>query len=290
MLESRRDQTRRRGVWGTRSRRTRGHGDAGRRGHRTLRVPRVLLVGPLQAAVLILINLTQACPCAAEKDPQVSYGAEYDSNTRYVWRGIRLSDGGVTQPSLWIEHSRATLTLWGNMPIGSSGSVTSSLDELDVTLSYKTRVAKWELEPSFLLYVYPGQEAAPTTGEAMVRFSFPVGSTQVFTIHSLDLVRYPGAYFGEAGVALEREWGAKASLEAALRVGWGSASFNRDYMDVPKGACNYVGGDVSVTRSLGRSLYVRPHLGFSRLIDRDLRRKTASANNLVIGLAMGHSF
>ena len=41
---------------------------------------------------------------------ELSFGAELDGNSRYVWRGLALSSGPVLQPSAWVSLAGFTLT------------------------------------------------------------------------------------------------------------------------------------------------------------------------------------
>src|SRR5262245_19688499 len=46
---------------------------------------------------------------------KVTYGFETDFNSRYVWRGIALSQGPVEQTTAWVSISGFTFYTWGNM-------------------------------------------------------------------------------------------------------------------------------------------------------------------------------
>ena len=43
-------------------------------------------------------------PEAEEKEySNITYGAEIDFASQYIWRGIELSDGVVLEPAVWIK-------------------------------------------------------------------------------------------------------------------------------------------------------------------------------------------
>ena len=50
-------------------------------------------------------------------DATITYGAETDINSGYLWRGLLLDDGPVVQPSAWISAFGFTFTAWGNVPM-----------------------------------------------------------------------------------------------------------------------------------------------------------------------------
>jgi hypothetical protein len=224
-------------------------------------------------------------PGAALAAPAISGGAEMDYNSRYVWRGIPSSDRAVRQPSLWLDRSKLSLGLWANGEMGNG-----LVNEADLTLSYAGSRRSLSMEPSLQFYFYPDQEDAPTTGELSLKLSHPVGSATLFTQQYLDLVEYRGAYFGELGFSKEWSCGPKASAEGEVRLGWGSSRFNASYLSTRKGAANYVAMDLGMKLALSRSSYLRPHIGASTILDRDLRRQTSRPSSVMVGAAMGAEF
>lgn len=64
--------------------------------------------------------LSAAVPAGAqdpreEAPPEVSAGLTADVLSHYVWRGIRLSDGLVVQPSVGVEGHGFSVNLWWNV-------------------------------------------------------------------------------------------------------------------------------------------------------------------------------
>ena len=51
---------------------------------------------------------------AVEEKRIFSAGGQVDFDSIYIWRGIKLSDGPVMQPSAWIEAYGAKFTVWSN--------------------------------------------------------------------------------------------------------------------------------------------------------------------------------
>jgi hypothetical protein len=224
--------------------------------------------------------------CAAEKTSRLEYGAEVVQTSRYVWRGIALSDGPVTQPSLWVSRSKLTGELWSNFDLKDA----RRCNEVDFTLTYAAGGRALTVEPSLQLYVCPGVSDAPTTEEVLVRLSRPVGPVTLFTRQSVDLLVYPGAYFGEIGVSGERAWGSRTTVEAEGRLGWGSSRFNAAYLETRKTALNYAALDIGVKHSFLHSSYGRVSLGLSQMLDGELRQHTAHPFNLLFGLTVGADF
>ncbi len=45
---------------------------------------------------------------------ELSFGANLDGNSRYVWRGMALIAGPVLQPSAWLSFVGLTFTPWAD--------------------------------------------------------------------------------------------------------------------------------------------------------------------------------
>ena len=219
----------------------------------------------------------------------LSLGAELDGNSRYVWRGLALSDGPVLQPSAWVSLAGFTLTPLANFAF-REGDVPAEFNELDFTLDYSRDVFSLTVNPSFSVYLYPNQNDAPHTGELALALSYPVGPVSIFSDHSVDLMATPGAYFGDAGLSFETEPIPSLTLEASAYAGWGSALFNEANVGVNRAALNVAGTDLALTWSPGGLFYLRPHAALSVLLDRELRAAVSSPLLITGGLAIGRDF
>jgi hypothetical protein len=218
----------------------------------------------------------------------VAYGLETDFSSRYVFRGIPYSQGPVTQSMAWTELSGLTVYGWGNLVL-SPAPLQESLDEIDLGVSYARQVGRLLLEPALDVYLYRGPPpfSVPSTGEASLRLSHPVGPTRVFTKQVLDVGRYPGAYFGEAGLSAEHGLGRSVTVGAALSVGWASGRFNQAYFKVPKPALNLVAAEVALTWAPSDRVHLRPHLELTRIPDGELSSGLESPHTVSFGLAVG---
>ena len=227
---------------------------------------------------------------------ELNVGAELDGNSRYVWRGLALSDGPVLQPSEWVSLAGFTLTPLANFAF-REGGVPAEFNELDLTLDYRRDVSNLTVNPSFSLYVYPNRTDAPPTGELALTLSYPVGPAcawshadrpvSVFTDHSVDLIATPGAYFGDAGLSFDTDLAENLALEVSARTGWGSARFNQANDSMNRAALNMAGADLALTWSPGGLFYLRPHVALSVLLDRELRAAVSSPLLITGGLAIG---
>jgi hypothetical protein len=212
-----------------------------------------------------------------------SGGFELDGNSHYVWRAMDQGSGPVLQPSVWGSLSGLTLSLWGNV-------ATTGLTELDPSLSYAGEWLGFSFEPSCACYLYPTEPDPFGTAELSLNVARPLGPIEAFTDHSLDVVGYPGAYFGDIGLSFEPELTSNLSGSASTSIGWASAQFNDECLGVRRGALNSAEAEASVTWSPLGLFYLRPHVAFSSLLDAGLRAATERPWNVTAGLAVGREF
>jgi len=155
--------------------------------------------------------------------------------------------------------------------------------------SSQTEGTRIKIEPTVLLYFdrpLP-QIDDPPSGLASVKLSVPVGPLSFFTNQEVDFLSYRGAYFGDVGVSVERRLSTRATLAGSVNLGWGSEKFNRIFIGVPKRAFNVTGFDVSLTYALNDRVYLRPHVEFSYVLDRQLRGQLAAPTRANAGVAIG---
>jgi hypothetical protein len=253
----------------------------------------VLLVLAVTVSALTLCSPTSARDepedvTQAEELQQVSFGLESDYNPRYVWRGLAFSEGAVAQTSLWATRAGTTYSLWTNSSLDRADG--HQTNEIDFTVSWERSWRGMDLEPSLQIYTYPNQQDAPSTGEAGLKFSRPLGPLTVFAANTVDLREYRGAYFGELGLGLTKELTSRAELESSVSFGLASAKFNEAYVGPAKSAFNVAQFELSLTwRGRGGS-YVRPHISVTRIMDRELRDAVTDPSLTNLGLALGMEF
>jgi hypothetical protein len=223
-----------------------------------------------------------------EADDGVGFlvGGEVELPSRYVWRGLAFSEGPALQPSVWVGAFGFTVSSWANLHLGEATAPDPTW-EVDVGLRY---AHDWEwlaVEGGFQLYTYPGIEDAPPTGELSAALSLPLGPISLSTEHSVDLIEYPGAYFGELGLSLAHEPADGWSMEWSFALGWGSARFNEAYIGPATDALNVARGGVVVEWTPLELLYLRARLETTALLDAALREATGEPVLFVAALAVG---
>jgi hypothetical protein len=248
-------------------------------GHRGLTI--LLVVWPCLGVSTLRSDLLAAS--------ELSCGAEFDGNSRYVWRGLALGNGSVLQPAAWASLAGLTLTPWVSLAF-REGDARAGFNELDSTLAYSRDMSSLTVNPPFAFCLYPDEVDAPPTGELALAPCRPVGPVSVFTDSSVDLIATPGAYYGDAGLGFEPDLIRNLAIEASASVGWGSAWFNAASLGANRPAFNTAGGDFAPTWSPGGLLYLRPRAALSVLLDRELRTAVPSPPLIAGELAVGRDF
>lgn len=215
-----------------------------------------------------------------EKPGALGYGAEFDFNSRYIWRSLAWSGGAVWQPTAWLSRSGLTFSVWGNFVLASEPNYLQ-FNEVDLRLSYKNEWGPLTFEPAFNIYSYPNQDKTenPTTGELEIDLSLDLGfaGLSLETAHFLDFWKNKGGYVGELGLAFEGDLTDDLVMNAAARLVFGNAKFNAYYVPLDKGAVNAVVLELGWTYAVSAPFYIRPHFEFNGLLDGDLKAAVAAS-------------
>jgi hypothetical protein len=230
---------------------------------------------------------TEAAP-EAEAAPSTTYGVETDITSRYDWRGIALSTGAAVQTSLWATHGPYNFYIWNNY-MANNGFLAHKFSELDFTLTYTKDFKDFSFQPSANLYTYP-YGTYPSSLELGGKFSKAVGKNVTLeTSHYVFVKEYNGAYYGDIGVAFTRDLNSKMSQETDLNLGWANSKFNKTQIGPDKAALNVFSAQTSVTINQ-KGYYLRPHLGFTTLLDSALRDAGLKSDIVYGGVAIGKTF
>lgn len=234
------------------------------------------------------ILLVAAALVAAAPAADMGFGVEADASSRYLWRGLVLSDGAVLQPSVWLSLGALTLSAWGNLA-SATRPLRVEMDELDLVLGYEEDWRGFALRPALAWYQYP-LGGAQGTFEAMLDLEYAAGPLALKTGHALDIVAAPGAYFGTAGFEVSRELLPACAVSGGLSAGWASVAFNRHNLGLSRAAFNLAQADAGIEWRPAGAVYVRPHATLAWLVDPWVAAAAGNRLSFGIGLALGSEF
>jgi uncharacterized protein (TIGR02001 family) len=120
---------------------------------------KLLLACASAALAATLPALAQTAPVVPAA-PTVTVTATASLVSQYMFRGLRLSDGGL-QPAVEVGAGNLVLGVWGNFPVDGDKVPDSSDPEIDVYGSYSFALRDGvTLAPGFTSYNFP---SAPTS-------------------------------------------------------------------------------------------------------------------------------
>jgi len=234
------------------------------------------------AALVILAGAAHAAPAA------LSYGAEADGVSRYVFRGLPFSQGPALQPSAWVGLGGGTLAVWGHVPL-TSEDVGYDFYEVDPSLDWAFEFGDLGLDIGAVAYAQTG---LPFTAEGLVNLSYAVGWASIFLEQAVDVKEAVGSWYAEVGVSSEHEAG-PVTLAPRLAVAFADAAYNDYYIGegpdwspvgLERGA---FGLDLSWYPDWAAGGYLRLHGEGSLLLDGTVRDAVDAPFQVWGGLALG---
>jgi hypothetical protein len=200
-------------------------------------------------------------------EPVITWGAEVDVVSKYVWRGFPYSQGPVLWPSAWISARGVTVSLFTNLEPGYD----PTLNEYDISVTYERTVGRLTWAATYVRYAYGEGKLWLSTTELVGRAAYAVGHGEIFASHAFDVDLYRGSAYLEAGYALTRELDAKSTLTADATVAFWS-KFIEKYAGASNSTIGPVSVNVACTRQLTPHFSVRPHFTFSHIPDAGVRK------------------
>ena len=262
-----------------------------------LRNTAVLIIG----LILVLSASTVGSGQTAEESKGGTSGAEFDFNSKYIWRSLAFSKGAVGQPSAFVGYAGLTFQIWSNFVLNPADPHLHRFNEIDYRLSYQRNIGDFTITPAFTAYSYPNQTAGevPITGEAEIQIAYDLGAFTLETTHFLDVWANKGGYVGEIGLQFEKEAGAGLTLNAAARLLFANARFNAYYIGAgTPGGIDSLVLEAGATVAVGSGFYVRPHLEYNTVLDSAVRAAIVFSGQVSVrkpdlfnlGIAFGCSF
>jgi len=234
--------------------------------------------------VLLLCGHVAAKEIASGDDGTAfSGGGDVVWYSRYVSRGVALSEGPVLQPSAWIALDDVTVSVFGNYVL-TEGGQESRFNEADVSLTWSREWNRFIIEPAFTLYTYPHSQEH-SQYEPGLTLAREWGPWRLSTFHSLTFATgEKSSYYGEAAVGYQYDFSETLSFMTEWAVSW------------PEPAASVEGRlSYDLTANLSLSLYAGCSIARSDIAtsdDHDSEREDSisQGRNGYFGLGLGFSF
>jgi len=119
----------------------------------------------MKKVILLLIIFTTFNLFATE------YSATFDIKSNYNWRGLKINDTPVFQPSFSVTKNSFTFEVWGNMDLSDNDESQFEFNEVDYTVSYDKEFSNFGITLGLTQYTYPDDKEY-NTSEIFAGISF----------------------------------------------------------------------------------------------------------------------
>ena len=254
-------------------------------------------LAPVMTAMLISILALQAAlpeeatPAESEggaaEESDWWYGGGLAFMSKYVSRGVVISDDPVLQPELHIGYGNASLSLWNNVDLTDYEVAPWRVTETDWTVDYTFETEAAEYSAGYVYYTFPNLHIDDTQEVyGCVEFDVPLSPAatcywdfdELGGIYAAASVCQPVPLGIEAG-------GEELSLEWLASIGWGDDKYNGGcFGDEASGWVDFVVG-FEVPVNVGEAVVVTGSLAYMTVLDEDLRACTEKSEALYGGVA-----
>jgi uncharacterized protein (TIGR02001 family) len=245
----------------------------------------------VMALLLAAIALVVSTEATADEPKGPSVSADVTVASKYVWRGLRLTDDPVLQPSLTVDYKSLNLNVWGNTDLTDANGTPGEMNELDYTLSYSFVVNKVNLTLGVIQYTFPHTDFEPTTeiyGSAGLDMLL---SPTVNVYYDSDEV---GGVYGPVGIshsfALREVRGISPSLDLSGSIGYATSNWNEGYYGVDSAGLVDLALTAGLAIPFDEHLSIGPYVSFSQVIDSDLRDAVEKDQTTSFGATLSYAF
>ncbi len=212
----------------------------------------------------VVLTVFLGIATAFAEGPQAGGSTSVGIFSNYVWRGQKLSNSFVVQPSVGITYNGFGANLWANYD--SDYSDHGEHTETDLTLDYSFGYDKFSFDAG---YIYYALEGADDTQEVYLSVSYDMVLNPTLTVY-YDFDEGHGA-FVVASVGYDFELPYKSTLSLGASA---SYNLNNKVMGYDSGGddfSNFYNGEVSASLSIPvwKDVTVEPSIAYSFPLSND---------------------
>ena len=200
----------------------------------------------------------------------VEFEASGAGLSHYMWRGLRLSEGGVFQPSLTVGSKGFSANLWANYQFDPN-----RWSEVDFTGAYACENGAFNYEAGFIHYgVIEGLDSDEIYG-GLGHADFLNPSLKIY----VDVNAGKGAYL-QGGLEPSIPLGKEISLNFKAYAGYVLENSYMGLSDDGQEFSNFYNADfqTSLTIPLGKGFSLEPMLGYSTSLSQNGRQAIKSSS------------
>ncbi len=198
------------------------------------------------------------------EDAKVGGTASVSVMSNYVWRGQKLSNSYVIQPSVGITYNSFGVNLWANFDPDYNDS--SEHTETDLTVDYSFNVDSLSFDAG---YIYYGLEGADDTQEIFLSIAYDMLLNPTLTIY-YDFDEGDGAFI-VAGISHSVSMTGKLALDLGASV---SYNLNNKVMGFDRSGndfSNFYNAEVTASMSIpvSKAISIEPIISYSFPLSND---------------------
>lgn len=212
---------------------------------------------------------------------KVSSSASVDVMSNYVWRGQKLSNSWVVQPSVGITYGSFDVNLWSNYDSDRAEATSKDtgygeFTETDLTLNYNFSVNKFNFVTGYIYYALDG---ANDTQELYISTGCDILLKPALTVY-YDIDEGNGAFIvASIGHSFELAKGYDLNLGASA-----SYNINNKVMGLDKDGkdfSNFYNGELSSSLSIPvwKAITVTPKVAYSFPLSNDAKNAISSISD-----------
>jgi hypothetical protein len=223
----------------------------------------------LKAAALAMVIISSLAGSVFASEIKTAGSASVDVMSNYVWRGQKLSNSWVIQPSVAITYGVFGASLWANYDSDAKvdeGDGHGEVSETDLTLSYTRSLDKWTFGAGYIYYAFNG---APDTQEFYLSASYDMLLKPSLSVY-YDFDEGNGAFVvASIGHSLEVAKGMNLNLGA-----YASYNINNKVMGLDKNGddfSNFYNAELSASLNIPvyKAITVTPKIAYSFPLSND---------------------
>jgi hypothetical protein len=242
-------------------------------------------------SLAILVIAIFAMPAFAQYDDETPYNFGFEGGfvSKYVTRGIVITDGFCFQPDAWVGYGPFTFDVWANMDLDDTNGAEWNFSEVDLTLSYDYELPICDVTAGAIYYMYPAIDSSETSelfaGVSFPQFPFTPSLKAYYDIQEAEGVYYELGVGGTVGGTND-----VTGMDWAAKLGYSTGGYNNYYYG---DATTNLGAGLSdfsleISRKFAmRRFYIKPTVGFSTVIDSQLRDRVDDVDNFWFGVFAG---
>ena len=231
------------------------------------------------ALLITCVAITGIVPSVKAETETAGY-ASVDIMSNYVWRGQKLSESLVIQPSVGITYGGFDANLWSNFDsdwkVDDTDDGQGKVTETDLTLSYSFSMDKFSFSGG---YIYYALEGAHDTQELFVSVSYDVLLNPSLVLY-YDYDEGQGAFI-IASIDHSFDLGKNIPLDVGASA---SYNINNKVMGVDEDGddfSNFYNGELyaSVTFPVTKAISIAPKIAYSFPLSNDAKEAISSISD-----------